>query len=426
MEKVRVKITDIGYDGEGIGRINGKVCFVPFALPGETIDGNVCLEKSKFVQVMVRDVVQKSKDRVKPHCKYYGVCGGCALEHLDYAAQLEYKKMLVARTLKKYADVDCDVLPVLSSNNKYGYRNKVTLFVSFADGKVQIGLYKVSSHDVVGIERCEIVKDEINDAIMRVRKCVEKNVNLFSSMGLKAVMIRAVGSGRQIVFVCDKFKKVEDVGQYFEDFDDVFVCENKKSANLTGRIKKLFGSDALIYKQCGITASVWPKSFLQVNDEMSMLLYEYVANLVDAEVVINAYSGAGLLSAMIAKSAKKVIGIEINKDAHKSAEELKIKNKIENLTNICGDCKKLLAGEVKSCLADAIVLDPPRAGVGEETMRVLDKSGVKNIIYISCNPATLARDLKSLTEYSLKSVQPLDMFPETPDVETVVKLEKIK
>jgi len=423
LDKLQINITDIGYDGEGVGRCDGKVCFAPFTLPGETVNGHVVEEKNSYVHIKVDEILHKVDCRVKPKCKYYGVCGGCGLEHLKYAKQLEYKKMLVERTLKKYAKLDHAVLPVIPSKNEYNYRNKITLFVKLVDGAAEIGLYRLASHEMVDITQCQIVCDQVNDAIVKVRKCIENNMDMFGRVGIRAVMIRAVEDHRQIVFICNSLDVTNNVCQFFDKKDDVFVCKNEKAANITGKMKKLSGRDALSYTSGINSVSVRPEAFLQVNDDVAKKLNKYVATLVDAQVVVNAYSGSGLLSAILAQSAKKVVGIEINKEAHRDAEDVKMNNNITNMTNICGDCGKMLVDVVRQHAADTIVLDPPRAGVGERTMRLLNEVGVKSIIYVSCNPATLARDLNVLTNYSVLSIQPLDMFPQTPNVETVVKLE---
>ncbi len=415
---MKVKIKNLGMNGEGVAENYGKILFIPNCLPDEEVECEVVEDKKNYAICKLTKVLTLSPERAEPPCKYYNVCGGCDLQHMSKSTQLKFKQQLIHNTLKKVAKIDIDVLPTIAADEQYFYRNKISLSVC---GN-KIGFKAKSSDEIVDICECMIANKEINFAVKVLREFLSQN-NIKS---LRNIVIRNLESQTLIAMVC---KQRENLTGLFNHLNNklknfgLFLVINKRndSVVLTNNIYKIGGLTE-ISLTTPIKMNLRLESFYQTNQFVQDKLYDHILKQIsEKEIVVNGYSGAGLLSAILAQKAKMVYGIEINKSAHLDAENLKKSNKIVNLSNVCGDFFENLK-KIKKF--NTVILDPSKKGCGEQVMQKL--IGVDKIIYVSCNPIALAKDLRVLDgKYKTTSVQPFDMFPNTINVETCVCLEKI-
>ena len=440
-------IIDMGMDAVGIAKNNGKVYFVPFALVGEKVQAQIVKDNKNFAQAKLNTVLSASVDRVEPPCPYYYECGGCNLQHSTYTNALNYKTNYVKTLLKKNANLDIDVLPTIASDKEYAYRNKAVFNIANINGKTVVGMYCESSHKTIRVDKC-MLDDGFSEKLIKatyefVHKCNLSGYDRRTNKGLlKGIMIRKLDDKYLIVLVAtNRVKQIHEfvtiLNNYFDNFG-LFVNYNTQNTSLilTDKYEYIYGlkninSTFVTAGKDKIEYTISPHSFMQVNNFVKDLIYNKVAEIChNSDYVVDAYSGAGLLSAILSTSAKQVYGLEIVKSATEDADRLKNHNNIKNLTNINTDCAVGLPNLYKK-LDNAqfyLILDPPRKGVDpavvDATLQVLPQK----IVYISCNPATLGRDLKSLmstSKYKVDFVQPYDMFPQTGHVETLVVLSKI-
>ena len=433
MKDLEVEIVDLGINGEGIGRVKDKTCFVPFLLTGEKASIEVIKEKDNLLFCKAKQIKKESLDRVKPNCKYFEVCGGCSIQHLDYKKSLDFKTQLVKNTLRKIGSIDTVVLNTVASKNNYNYRNKNVFPIYFDGENIVVGMYEKSSKKIIEIDECLLADDNINKTLKIVKKFFNSDKEIKKqAMNLKFVVVQTLNNQVLLTVVVNKNltnldNLVDCLKKEFKEFGlFININEQKTSIILDGKLDHIYGLKTLKDKVFDIEYEISPFSFMQVNYDIKQKLYSEVLSKINKDdVVIDAYSGAGLLSCMIAKKAKKVVGIEIVKPAVINADKTKENNKITNLTNICGDCKKEFFSVYKDFKPNIDVLDPPQKGVDENLIKEILKTQTEKIIYISCNPKTLARDLKLLNvNYEIESVKPFDMFPNTCEVETMVVLKR--
>ena len=437
-DRVVVKIDRLGASGEGIAIHNGIVIFVPFATIGDEVLVHIINDKNKFLIGKVVEFVKKSSARVEPKCPYFSKCGGCDIQHLSYEDQLEFKQNLVSGTLKKYAKIDAKVNPVVPSPKEFRYRNKFALPVQEINGEVKIGMFKKHSHNIIEIEDCLLQSKKTKLIIKLFREyMIENNISAYNEAtkkgDVKHIVVREAGDDfvLTVVVTDEKFNKftplIEKLKKHFSSFGIVKNVNKLNNNVIFGNLdKKVYGIYELEKNDFAVQYFVNNKSFLQVNDEVKNLIYQKIIDTVGKQKnVIDAYSGAGLLSSIIAKSGANVYAVEIVKEATENANKLKFLNDLYNLTNKNGDCAKIIPELAKELKGDfMIVVDPPRKGLDDAVVDVFLKTKPKMIVYLSCNPATLARDLsKLLSEYIIDFVQPYDMFPQTANVETLVCLK---
>lgn len=424
-----MKIVDLGINGEGIARQDGKVFFIKGALIGEEVTVKDINEKSKFSNCVVDNILEASKDRVIAPCPYFSVCGGCQLQHLQYEKQLEYKQRLVKDTLKKVGNLDVEVLPCIASEKNYYYRNKNVFPVFSVKGNSQLGMFKENSKSSIEIQECMIADNEIN-RVVKVTNNFLKNKYI---AGLRYLVVRKVENKLIITLVTEKKempylkKYVQELAFYFKDFILNININTDVNTILSTNFVNVYGGDFIQTETLGIKHKINAGSFIQINDDVCKKLYNSILDNFDKnDIVVDAYCGAGLLSAMIARKVQYCYGVEISKAAIKAANDMQKENGIENLYFISGDCDR----EIPSLLENiedefCIVLDPPRKGCSQNVLQGILQTLPNKIIYVSCNPITLAKDLKVLArDYKIKKIQPFDMFPQTVNVETLVVLEK--
>ncbi len=433
MKDIKVKIEDLGMDGEGIGRFEGKTCFVPFALPDEEVKVEVIKEKSNLLFCKLKEVIKESKSRVVSKCPYFKTCGGCTIEHLEYEKSLDFKTALVKNTIKKIAGEDVVVNKTVASDKNYGYRTKNVFPVFVMENKVVVGMYERGTRKIVEVSKCLLANENINKTLNIVNEFLNSDKNIMlQAKNIKFVVVQSLGEQVVLTLVSTKILKnleklIEMLSKTFSTFG-VFVNinQNKGGLILDGKLIHIAEIKCLKDESFKIKYEISPFSFMQVNCDIKEKLYKRVlAEIKESDIVVDAYSGAGLLSSMIAKVAKQVVGIEIVKDAVINADKTKKENGILNLTNVLGDCKKEFNSVYKNYKPTVVVLDPPQKGVEEGLLLEILKTQIEKIVYVSCNPKTLARDLKILlNNYKIKEIVPFDMFPNTAEVETVVVLKR--
>lgn len=438
-DELEVTIDRFGANGEGIAIHNGKVIFVPFALPTEKVKIHIINDKNSFLVAKLLSVIKVSKNRCDAKCPYFTKCGGCDLQHLKYGEQLQLKEDIVRTAISKYAKLDVKVENVIGSDKVFRYRNKFAFPVQANGSEIRIGMYRKNSHDVIKIDDC-LLQSERTKLILKLFKeyMIENKITAYDEKTkrgtIKHIVVRETESSfiLTVVVTDERFDKLTPlIWKLKEHFTNFGIVKNinKLHNNVIFGDKDIsvYGVNDLSFSEFGIDYYVNNRSFLQVNDYIKQLMYEKIIEIVgNSDKVIDAYSGAGLLSSILARNCKEVIGVEIVKEATDNADKLKNLNSLHNLRNINGDCSKVVPELMKKEKGDfTVVLDPPRKGVSAEVISAMLEAKPSKIIYISCNPATLARDLNGLKEqYNVTLVQPYDMFPQTANVETLVVLEK--
>lgn len=440
-DEVVVEIERFADTGEGIAVFNGMIIFVPFACPGEKVRVHIIKEQKSFLIAKIIEKISVSENRVNPPCPYFYKCGGCDIQHLSRDEQLKFLKEMVRNSLKKYAKIDTEINDVIESDKWFRYRNKFAFPVQEVNGEIKIGMYKKNSHEIIEIDDC-LLQSEKTQKLLKIFKNYMKNnkISAYNEQNHKGTIKHIVVREHldefilTVVVTDEKFNNFEPlIRELKKEFSSFGIVKNVNKLNnnvIFGKIDEhIYGLENLQMEDFGIKYEINNRSFLQVNDYIKNLIYQKIIDTVgEHEIIIDAYSGAGLLSSILAKNSEKVIGVEIEKEATKNADNLKNKNNLYNLTNINGDCAEIIPELARGLEGDfAIVVDPPRKGLASEVTQSFLEAEPKQIVYLSCNPATLARDLAELTKkYDIDFVQPYQMFPQTANVETLVSLKLIK
>ena len=402
----QVEIVRLDDQGRVIGYIDGKIVFVENALPQEVVRVFITKEKKKFYEAKVIERLVTSPDRVTANCPYYDTCGGCNLMHLNYHKQLEYKKQKGIQILKKFAGMEIEDADMITSAEFY-YRNKVMFHVE--NGK--IGYYQKESHQFVEIDHCLLLHPKINQLLTEL-----KGARFLNSV--ENMMIRTFQDGleTQIVFYPQENLDHEEIIHRIKDYVDSIYVDHTC----------IYGNDEILEKIGDRNYLVRPESFFQVNTKTTKKLYETVKEALQPsmdDVVLDLYCGAGTIGLYIAPYVKYVYGVEIVKEAIISANKNKEINRTKNIKFYTGDTKTIL--HQLHLQANKVIVDPPRSGLDQKTKEYLLKLTPEKLIYVSCNPVTLARDIKDLSEkYQFQTVTFVDMFPNTEHVESVCILKR--
>lgn len=394
---MKTEIIRLNHNGEGIGQIDGKIVFVPKTIPGDIVEVSVEKNYKNFIKAKIENFYQKSDERVPISCPYYHECGGCQLMGLSYSKQLLYKKEKVRDILSKYANLD--VFPNINESPLYKYRNKITFQVQ--DGVV--GLYSYNTNKLVPIKNCLLISDNMN----YILKLITDNVNL---SGIKQIVIREANEKIMVQFI----------GNNIDSSISDILLTNVASCYIND--KHIFGEEYLIDNLGNYEYQVSPNSFFQINHIQTESLYKKVLEYLgdNNNHVLDLYCGTGSIGIYVSKYCNKITGIELSESSVNDAIKNIKRNKLEHIHIKHGDVGKLL--EDKNTY-DAIIVDPPRSGLDKRTKQVLLQIKSAKIIYVSCDPITLARDLNELkVAYDVKEVSLFDMFPNTYHVESVVWL----
>ncbi|WP_350343267.1 23S rRNA (uracil(1939)-C(5))-methyltransferase RlmD [Proteinivorax tanatarense] len=445
-KKYTATIEDITHKGEGVGKIDGFTVFVPQGLPEDKVEIEIISIKKNYGRGLIQKIINPSPHRIKPNCPTYEKCGGCNLQHTDYSYQLKLKQKLVKDALERIGGFQSvTVHQTLTAGDKK-YRNKVQSPVGIVDGKTVAGFYKPKSHEIVPLENCHIQHPKSNEVLDSIsRKLHELNIPTYNEKTGKGIVrhiVTKVGFNTDELMVIIVVTK-EDFHRKKELVDSikrlkvvdtlVFNINSKKTNVVMGRKNiTMFGNGHITEKVTGIQYKISPLSFFQVNPKGMEILYgktlEY-ANLTGKEKVLDAYCGIGSISLFLAQQAKEVLGVEIVPQAIEDAKENAKINGIKNAHFKVGKAEEVIVDEAKKGEKyDVVVVDPPRKGCDEKLLEAIQKISPQRIVYVSCNPSTLARDLKHLCQegkYEIKQVQPVDMFPHSGHVECVCLLNKV-
>ena len=440
-----MEITDIGNEGEGIGKIDGFTVFVKDALPSEKIKVRITKVNKSFAFGRLMEIIEPSKHRVEPKCPVYKRCGGCSLQHLSYDEQLKFKTKKVKDVLERIGGFEnADVNDAIGMENPFHYRNKAQFPVREGKNGVEIGLYAPRSHNVIDIESC-LIQHPLNDKIIRlIREFIkEENISVYNETtgkGLIRHIVTRIGYVTKEVLICivingksipkkeRLIKKLSEV----EGLKGIVLNINTKNTNviLSRETKVLWGQGFITDYIGDVKFEISINSFYQVNPVQTKVLYSKaleLAGLTGNENVFDIYCGIGTISLFLAKKAKKVIGVEIVEQAIEDAKRNAKINGITNAEFIAGSAEEVIPKLYEEGItADVVVVDPPRKGCDEAVLDTIIKMQPKRVVYVSCDPSTFARDLKALCSngYEKGTAQPVDQFCHSGHVETVVLLSK--
>ena len=416
MEIKDIKIIDILQDGRGVARTESKTAFVEGAVYGEVCNIKVNKEKKNFFEAKKIKSLKKSPYYRKPPCPYFYECGGCSIMDINYKSQIELKKNLIINALEKSAKIKIDNLQVLESK-ELGYRNKIRLQIT-KEGKLAYN--KKYSNDLVEIKDCLLAKDLIRKNLGEIEN-LTKNISKRYPNSLEEITIRA--NDKEILLnIKIKDEKIIPYikNQYKNSSFNINLINKKEKVNISGK-------DYLIYNLLGKKFKITMNDFYQVNDFMTEKLYKTAKEFLgENQKVLDLFCGSATSS--IAINDDKVVGIEINKNAIKDAKENAKENGLKDYKFIAKNANYIDDKFIKKEKIDAIVVDPPRRGLDKEIIKTIAKTKIKKIVYISCNPQTLARDIKGFQDrgYKLEKIKGCDMFSETMHVEAVALIEKCK
>ena len=404
-KELTVTIERFTNEGAGVAIYEGLVIFVPDALVGEEVKIKITELKKNYAIADLLEVLHISNDRTIPICPFYDKCGGCDIMHMSKDLQLNFKKNKIHDVFKKVCNLDVVVNDVCSFNSS-NYRNKVVLRV---EGN-RIGFYEPKSNTIIDVKECMICDDLINETLFKIRDFI----NYYKSHGIEEVMIR-VARDEVMVYLSSLNKR----------WYPYFIKRLNNVASIYVRDELIYGVDSINQKINDLVFDISPKSFFQINPKTAEKMFEYaLKNIEDQNVCADLYSGTGTIAMSLAKKSRRVIAIESNESAVEDAKENMFLNGLDNIEFKLGRVEDLI-DELIELNIDTLVLDPPRTGSDKRSLRALLKIKPKNIIYISCNPVTLARDYNVIRNlYDIKDIQPFDMFPNTHHVETVMVLEK--
>lgn len=432
------EVTGLTSEGAGVCRICGRAVFVPRAIPGERWRIRIVKVTKTAVYGRGEELLSASPERVEPVCPNFGRCGGCSFLHMSYKAELRYKLERVNDAFKRIGGLELCAERIIGSETVEGYRNKSIVAVGEAENGPVAGFYRSGSHDIVPVERCLLQSDEASACARSVTGWMKRRGVRAGSGGVRHVYTRRARDGAALCCVVTgrRFSPalartlVESLRRGCPGLVGVVECLNRSESNtvLSGEFRTLWGSSTLTDVLCGSEFELSPQAFYQINPPQAERLYELAVDYALPEpggTVLDLYCGAGTISLALARRAGRVIGAEIVPEAVENARRNAARNGIGNAEFICadaGDAARLLSE--RGIRPDAIVVDPPRKGMSEEALRQVAKMQPKRIAYVSCDPATLARDLKRLTElgYVPQKAVAVDMFPKTAHVETVVLL----
>ncbi len=439
-------INNYSHQGEGIGRINNFTIFVPGAILGERVRVKISEIKKNFARSRLKEVISSSPHRIKPLCPVYYLCGGCHLQHIVYEKQLEMKKGIVENILYRIGNQNIKALPTIGMKDPWRYRNKGYFQLSQEKGRVRLGFYKAGSYDFVPASGCVLFSLQINGLVSYLEEQLSlQKVTIHNSKtgrgNLRNILIRESRSTGEImiVFIIKEdnlgFDQnvLNDLVKTFPQVVSIYQNINRApKAVLLGKDFRLLKGKPDLEDAVGpFKFKISPKSFFQINATQAEILNEKIleyANLSGEETVIDSYCGTATISIYVAKQAEKVYGIEVEKSAVRDAKINCESNGISNLKLFTGKAEEWLYKWRRSGEGvHLIMVDPPRRGCSSKVLKGIIKIKPKKIIYISCNPATLARDLKYLTkddDYKLEKVLPIDMFPQTSHIECIASLEK--
>ena len=437
-----IEVIGLGSGGEGVGKFEDFTIFVEGALPTEKISAEIIEVKKNYAVGKLIKILRESSERVKPFCPIYENCGGCQLQHLSYAAQLMWKRQQVVDAVERIGKLHgVEIFETLGMQNPLRYRNKMQFPVGHGKKNLIIGCYARGSHKIIDTESCQIQKAAADKVLVNVKKILQKfNVSAYDEDThkgiLRHVMCRVGFNGELMLVLVTATKNIPNeksvVKAIRAEIPEISTIQQNiqtfhNNVILGRETKILYGRPTIKDKIGNLEFNISARSFFQVNTAQAEVLYRTAKNfaeLTGKEIVIDAYCGTGTIGLFMAKNAYKVLGLEIVREAIDDAKKNARENKIRNAEFMVGDVVKILPH--LETYADIVVVDPPRAGCDKKVLETFAAMNPARIVYVSCNPATLARDLAILAElgYTTKKIQPVDMFPFSSHVEAVAQIVK--
>ncbi|MCF6411982.1 23S rRNA (uracil(1939)-C(5))-methyltransferase RlmD [Pseudalkalibacillus salsuginis] len=446
-DTIRLAIKRLGINGEGIGFYNKKVTFVTGALPGEEVIARVTKPLPNRIEAEMVSIKKRSKDRVKPPCPIYEQCGGCQLQHLRYEAQLKEKKDIVRQAFSRYTDFDAHHLPLkdtIGMEDPWNYRNKSQFQVAKKGASVLAGLYGLGSHKLIDLSNCMVQHPQTTSATNTVKKILEDlNISIYNERERSGIVRTIV---TRVSFRTEKVQVVLITTQREIPKKDLLIKEMKKRLpevtsilqNINGQKTSLIFGDETIHLEGDQTIQetlgdlsfeLSARAFFQLNPVQTVKLYNEArkaAKLTGEEKVVDAYCGVGTIGLWLSERAGEVRGMDVIEESIKDANENAARHGINNATYVTGKAEELLPKWLKEgWKPDVIVVDPPRTGCDMTFLKTVAKIQPKRMVYVSCNPSTLAKDVDYLTKHSgfkIERLQPVDMFPHTAHVEAIATL----
>ncbi len=439
-QQLEIDISGLSHSGEGVGRYQGFTVFVPQGVPGDRLRVKIISVQKNYARGLLQSVVTTSPFRTDPPCEYYQRCGGCQLQHIQYSDQLKLKTRMVRDALTRIGSINPEVIKeTRGMESPWNYRNKAQYPVRGRKGLAQAGFFSPGSHDLIQIDSCGIQSSSTQEVIDTIIKFINDHkippYNEKTGHGLiRHILVReSLFNGEIMVILVTngdtipaKQNLLNDLTKQFPRAVSIVQNINTRRDNviLGQKTKILYGKDHIIEKLRGFNFKISPGSFFQVNTRQAEVLYDIIlqySNLKGNEIILDLYCGTGSIALYLAPHSSRVYGIEVAPQAIKDAGENAHINNIYNAEFFVGKAEELMPKLMKQgIIADIVVVDPPRKGCHPDLLQSILDSVPERIIYVSCNPSTLARDLKILTEndlYHVKEVQPVDMFPHTYHVE---------
>ena len=444
-DKIELIIESVTSEGSGLGRYNGIAVFVRGTVPGDRIIAHIIKVSKNYAVGIIGEIIEPSPQRIEPDCPVSQKCGGCAFRNMTYEEELRYKLSRVQDAISRIGHIDFQVERIIGADKTNFYRNKAQYPVYIENGELTAGFYAYKSHRIIPCRDCRLQPIEFEKGIAAFEKWAKKNnVTSFDEKTGKGLLRhiyfrKAFGTGE--IMACavinandipDKEYLVAELRQAFENLKSVVININRKNTNviLGEQTKTVWGSDRISDILLGKRFVISPQSFYQVNHDQCEKLYSVVgeyADLSGSETVVDLYCGAGTIGLTLADKCKELVGIEIEPSAIENAKENAKINGIENASFICADAfEGAREMERRGLKPDLVIVDPPRQGCQKELFDIIENMGASRIVYVSCDSATLARDLAILKEkeYTLQHLTAVDMFPRTPHVECVALLSK--
>ena len=437
---IRGKCTDISSEGKGVVKVGKDIYFVDGLFIGEEADIQVLYQRAGVYFGKVKKLHTISKDRIQPLCKVCTSCGGCQYQQINYKTQLIYKTKRVKEALSRIGGINHPVLPCIGMDEPYYYRNKIQMpYGKDRKGNVVYGFFKENSHEIIPVKECKIEDKRAASILWDIKELVkEMNIPIYNEDNgrgiLRYVLIRTSYHNDELMVVLvtslmnfpGQRNFIDALIKRHPEITTVVENVNKRHTNviLGNEEKVLYGPGHIKDKILDLTFEISAASFFQVNPIQVEKLYKTALDLIkfdEKPIVLDAYSGVGTIGLIAARNASKVISVEINKDAHRNAKENAKRNNVNNIEFYCDDAGTFIEQYVGQL--DIVIMDPPRKGSDERFLSILLNKKPRQIVYVSCDPETLARDLKYLsTLYEVNYIQPVDMFPMTAHVETIVSL----
>jgi 23S rRNA (uracil1939-C5)-methyltransferase len=443
-EYIDVLFEDLTHDGAGVAKVEGYPLFVPDGLPGEKAKIKVIKVNKGYGFGRLMEITEASPYRVEPECPIYKECGGCQLQHMSYEGQLKAKEKQVSDVLQRIGKLEnVKVHPVIGMENPWRYRNKAQVPIGEHEGGLIGGFYQQRSHQIIDMKACIIQQEKNDEVVKKVKEiCNINGVRAYDEQKhkgeLRHIMARyGLKSGEVMVVLVTrtneltgKKKIIEEIVKRIPGVKSIVQNINSKKTNVIfGDETKVLWGEEVIYDSIGdIKFAISARSFYQVNPEQTKVLYDKAleyADLTGEENVIDAYCGIGTISLFLAQKARKVYGVEIVPEAIEDAKKNAELNGISNVEFAVGEAETVIPEWYENgVVADVLVVDPPRKGCDDKLLQTIINMKPKKVVYVSCNPATLARDLRVLEDggYQTVEVQPVDMFPQTMHVECVAQL----